>query len=50
MDEEILSYPYKRIWLSNKKQWTIDTYNMGGYAMWKKKDKKESIYVKLWKM
>lgn len=54
MDEQILAYSYKRILLSNKKQWTIDMYNMdgsqSGYALWKKPDQKDSIYVKLWKM
>ena len=27
MDKQIVTYPYNRILLSNKKEWTIDTHN-----------------------
>lgn len=60
-DKQITAYSYGRIWLNNKKEWTIDTHNMGEpqncYAEWKKPEMRgvenilyDSTYVKLWKM
>lgn len=47
---EIVLFPYNGILLSNKKKWTINTYNtqrrsQNIYAEWKKLDQRENIII-----
>lgn len=57
MDKQMKSYPYNGMLLSNLKEWTVDTHNVGGiqnyYAEFPGKKENilhDSIYIKFHKM